>query len=407
MFQLIKNPHYDFMGKRRLWLTISAASVVIAVAILFVRGLNMGIEFTGGAEIQLKYAIEPDPGAVRAALDHAGFQKHVVSTISDKERKGENDVYIRIGIQQSGREEDLARRVVNSLRDAAGAVPSDKLDLNAADAASLKSLLEGNPDLTREAVASLADAIAQKRKEAAVIRSADDLASVPGMTPATLSFIKDRTVVGPFAVRGQSYVGPAIGKELVKKAFWAVFLSLGAILVYIGFRFQFYSGAAAVIALVHDTVVTLGLFSLFQFEMSLPVVAAFLTLIGYSVNDTVVCFDRIRENAKSRGTGDFLTLINDSVNQTLSRTIITSGLTWLVCVSLLLFGGETLRPFSFVMVVGIIVGTYSSVFVASPILLYWQRYLERRRKSRRPGTPAAAAASERKAKKVRTSPASR
>jgi preprotein translocase subunit SecF len=179
----------------------------------------------------------------------------------------------------------------------------------------------------------------------------------------------------------------------------AVVGSMIGMLVYIWIRFEFQWGLAAVIALIHDTIITLGLFSLFRFEMSLPVVAAFLTLVGYSVNDTVVIFDRIRENLRAKGgmVASLPELINTSMNQTLSRTILTSLLTWIVCVFLFALGGPALRDFSFVMVIGIIVGTYSSIYIASPFLVVWQEWLgERAKKKMGSEQPKAVA------KKVRT-----
>ncbi len=151
-------------------------------------------------------------------------------------------------------------------------------------------------------------------------------------------------------------------------------------LVYIAFRFEWIYGVAAVVAVFHDTIITIGLFSLFNKEISLTVVAALLTLVGYSMNDTIVVFDRIRENLKLMRRETLENLINISVNQTLSRTVLTSGLTLLTAMSLFLFGGQVLNGFSFALVVGIIVGTYSSVFIASPILIFWQNLLESRKK---------------------------
>lgn len=209
-------------------------------------------------------------------------------------------------------------------------------------------------------------------------------------------------------LRGQSYIGPVIGEEIVQKAMWAVVGSLAGMLIYIWIRFEFQWGVAAVIALVHDTIVTLGMFSLFDFEMSLPVVAAFLTLIGYSVNDTVVVFDRVRENIKARG-GELPTLrilINDSLNQTLSRTMLTSSLTWICCLSLFFLGGPALRDFSVVLVMGIVIGTYSSIYVASPVLVAWREWISRRSGADgKVGAPGPAPAAKPAARKVKTTKA--
>jgi preprotein translocase subunit SecF len=170
-------------------------------------------------------------------------------------------------------------------------------------------------------------------------------------------------------------------------------------LIYIAFRFEWIYGAAAVIACFHDTIITVGLFSLFNKEISLTVIAALLTLVGYSMNDTIVVFDRIRENLKVMRREKLETLINISVNQTLSRTVLTSGLTLLTALSLFLFGGQVLNGFSFALVMGIIFGTYSSVFIASPILIFWQNLIESKKKSPAAAAPVKEMAGPRKAVK--------
>jgi preprotein translocase subunit SecF len=286
--------------------------IVISLIIIGVKGIRKGIEFEGGAEVQLQYTAAPDVGGVRDALGKAGFAGSIVTTIGKPE---EHELYVRVPLVAGAKDQDLAPRVVAALKSAQGETA--------------------------------------------------------------------------FVVRSQSYIGPTIGKELVKKALGAVLGSMAGMLIYIWIRFEFQWGLAAVIALVHDTIITLGLFSLFGYEMSLPVVAAFLTLVGYSVNDTVVIFDRIRENLRAKGgtVTSLPDLINTSMNQTLSRTILTSLLTWIVCVFLFGLGGPALRDFSFVMVVGIIVGTYSSIYIASPFLVVWQEWLSARAKNKMPSEP--------------------
>jgi preprotein translocase subunit SecF len=176
-------------------------------------------------------------------------------------------------------------------------------------------------------------------------------------------------------------VGPQVGAELKKKAVLATLYALGGMLIYIAFRFEWIYGVGAVIAVFHDTLVTIGLFSLFNKEISMTVIAALLTLVGYSMNDTIVIFDRIRENLKLSRREPLDALINRSINQTLSRTIMTSGLTFLSVLALYLFGGPVLNAFSFALVVGIIVGTYSTIFIATPIVSFWHNFSEGRRKT--------------------------
>jgi preprotein translocase subunit SecF len=215
-----------------------------------------------------------------------------------------------------------------------------------------------------------------------------------------ITYVDENADIGPLALRSQSFIGPAVGRELIDKAVIAIVGSLVGMLIYIWIRFQLQWGLAAVAALAHDTLITLGLFSVFNQEMSLPVVAAFLTLVGYSVNDTVVVFDRIRENLAGARKASLVETVNLSINQTLSRTIITSGLTWIVVLGLFLFGGAALRPFSFVLTVGVVVGTYSSIFVAAPIVVAWQAFRDKQREAADARTRSESPA--RRAKKVRT-----
>ena len=202
--------------------------------------------------------------------------------------------------------------------------------------------------------------------------------------------LKQETVTGPYTIRGFDLVGPKVGKELQTQAFSATLLALLGMLVYVGFRFEFIYGLAAVIAVFHDTIITIGLFSLLDKEVSLTVIAALLTLVGFSMNDTIVVFDRIRENLPQMRREKFDTVVTLSINQTLSRTILTSGLTFLTALALWLFGGQVLNGFSFALVAGIIFGTYSSIFIAAPILIYCREWMEKRRKDG--GTPALAVA---------------
>ena len=313
MLQILHDTKIDFMGKRHIWVGISVVLTVLSLIVIPVKGIKKGIEFEGGAEVQLKYAAAPDIGAIRDLMGRSGFSGALVTTIG---KPGENGVYIRVPLVAGAKDEDIAPSVVKALRTAQG--------------------------------------------EAA------------------------------FTVGSQSYIGPAVGKELIRKAVWAIIGSNLGILAYLWFRFQFQWGLAAVVALVHDTIVTLGVFSFCGYEMSLPVVAAFLTLVGYSVNDTVVVFDRVRENlhAKVGSVSDLPAVINHSINQTLSRTILTSFLTWIVCLSVFVLGGPALRDFSFVMVVGVVIGTYSSIYIASPILVIWQTWLAERAKKAAPAAPS-------------------
>ena len=178
----------------------------------------------------------------------------------------------------------------------------------------------------------------------------------------------------PFEVRNVQVVGPTVGHQLEMQAVRATLLSLLGLLVYLWFRFQLIYGVAAVVAVFHDTLITVGFFALTNTEISLTVIAAILTLVGYSMNDTIVVFDRIRENLRLSRKETLPEVVNRSINQTLSRTVLTSGLTFLTVLSLFIFGGPVLRGFSFALVVGILIGTYSSIAIAAPMLVAWQEW---------------------------------
>jgi preprotein translocase subunit SecF len=185
----------------------------------------------------------------------------------------------------------------------------------------------------------------------------------------------------PFTVRNVQVVGPTVGKQLEKQAGLATLYSMLGMLIYLWFRFQLIYGVAAVVACFHDTLITVGAFALTGQEISLTVIAAILTLVGYSMNDTIVVFDRIRENLRMSRREPLPDLVNRSINQTLSRTVLTSGLTFLTVLSLYIFGGPVLKGFSFALVVGILIGTYSSIAVAAPMLVAWQEWRGQRGKA--------------------------
>ena len=367
MFQLLKTSKIDFMGLAKPAFTASAVACLVAVGILIFNGLNLGIEFAGGTELQLKFRDQPNLSEIRSTLAGADIPSAVVTTIGLPEQ---NEVYIKIASQEDRESStDLTKRVSSALR--AGTIQSGREDLNVVDGDALENLLGLAPGVTPDQAADLAQGIVDWRTDSSIINGIDDLSAVPGMTPEVLSYLGERTYAGSVVLRSQSYIGPAIGHELMRSALGAIIGSLIGMLAYIWWRFQLRWGFAAVVALAHDTLITLGLFSLFGKELSLPVVAAFLTLVGYSVNDTVVVLDRVRENLRLRAARGLRATVNLSINQTLSRTVITSGLTFVVVFGLLLFGGSALNSFAFVLTIGVVVGTYSSVCVAAPLLVMW------------------------------------
>jgi preprotein translocase subunit SecF len=279
-----------------------------------------------------------------------------------------------------GTEEGSRDRIVNALSRVFNQ-GRQGLDLNQASRDALTQfLVQADPDhvaaqgpaAARAHYDPIAEAIYKERQKNGLFTSTDRIAHTPGVSPAVAAALQQGAHLGSFAVLGTENVGPQVGKELSRQGFWAVILSLAAMLAYIGFRFEMRFGIGAIMASLHDVMVTLGLFTLLGYEFNLTTVAAFLTLIGYSVNDTVVIFDRIRENMRKSRRKPLIEVMNESINETLSRTIMTSGLTFLTVLSLFVLGGDVLKGFAFVMTVGIIVGTYSSIYVASPFALLWE-----------------------------------
>jgi preprotein translocase SecF subunit len=408
--EFFKHSDFDFLGKKWPFIILSLILTAAGLVSLAIKGgPRYGIDFRGGALITVSFANRPPVDKVRAAL--SGKLPVEVQEVS-----GKQEDIIGIDAREDNALQAARQTLISSLTAAFGQPANGKYNVNAGGADALAGQLRdplaaASVALSDQQLQTLAANIMEYRKEhSGLVKSLDDLASVPGVTPQILNVLKQHTYADSVAVVGVEQVGPKIGAELQHKAILAVLYALGGMLVYIAFRFEWIYGAAAVIAVFHDTIITIGLFSLFNKEITLTVVAALLTLVGYSMNDTIVTFDRIRENLKILRREELEPLINKSVNQTLSRTVLTSGLTLLTALALLFFGGQVLNGFAFALVCGIIVGTYSSVFVASPILIFWHNFLEGRKRSSRgavnprkgPSAPVAAAAKATVASKERT-----
>jgi len=341
-------------------------------------GPSYGIDFKGGALLYLRFNQEPPVQKIRSALE-----SKVQGEISVQQITGRQEVLVGTEIRDE-KELNANRQIIEDTLRATFGAAEGKLDLNNSASQQLadrlrEPLLQSGVALSEQELKDVTQSIESFRaSKGGLLKSLDELSGVPGVTPQILQAVKQQCALGPFTVLSADVVGPKIGKDLQRQAILATLYALGGMLVYIAFRFEWIYGVAAVIAVFHDTIITIGLFSIFNKEISLTVVAALLTLVGYSMNDTIVVFDRIRENLKLIRRERLENLINISVNQTLSRTVLTSGLTLLTALSLFLFGGQVLSGFSFALVVGIIVGTYSSIFIASPILVFWQNFLDSR-----------------------------
>lgn len=309
-FQLVpQNTHFDFLGRRRLFIAGSIAMVVAGIVATLVRGgPPIGIDFAGGTEVQLRFepGVETDESSLRDIAQEAGFLDATV---------------VRFG------EADASEFLIKFKAEPGSQRPANE-----------PAGLEANARVAR-----LESAIREK--------------------------------VGNFKEQRVEYVGAKVGADLRSDGLMAMLLAWAAILIYVAFRFSTLYAPGAVVALVHDVVITSGILVMFNVEFDLQVLAGLLAIIGYSLNDTIIIYDRIRENVAARTTEDLEQVLNLSVNQTLSRTVLTSALTMLAVLSLLLFGGEVIRPFTLTMLIGIVVGSYSSIFIAAPILLSLsQRY---------------------------------
>ncbi len=399
--ELLRDTNIDFMKYRRYWIIVSL--VLLAVGFYTIFGphkLNLGIDFAGGTQVTLGFRERPDVDRLRGLLEQAGMNDAQVQGFGPVE---ENQVIVKTAAAK-GSEEGSRGRIVAAL---SGAYNQGKagLDLNQTGTDALAQfLLRADPDRVApqgpEAAQShylgIAERITKERRENGLFPSWDRVGQVAGVSPGVVSALQKGAQLGEFSVLGVENVGPQVGEELRRQGFWAVVLSLLGMLAYIWFRFELRFGIGAVMASLHDVVVTLGLFTLLGFEFNLTTIAAFLTLIGYSVNDTVVIFDRVRENMRKTRRKPLLEMLNESLNQTLSRTIITGGLTFLSVLSLLILGGDVLRGFAFVMTVGIIVGMYSTIYIAGPFAILWEQLFGPSGKWRRAkAAPVAATAGSR------------
>ncbi len=385
--ELFRQTNIDFL--RYKWWAIGASWALILVGLftIFVqKGLRFGIDFSGGTAIALRFAQKPDIDHLRKLLDGAGLGEIGIQRYEEAEK---NEVLIRV--QQQAREgRDVAGDVLRVLRQGLQA-PTDpaRIDINTEGRATLAArLAAADPDHVAgrseinpgEYYGQAAERIIGRRSQLGLFRSPADVESVGGISAAVKVWFQTSTFAGPFVLLSAENVGPQVGADLQRKALLAVVWSTIGMLAYVAFRFRSLPfGVGAVVALVHDTLITVGLLALFGREFNLVVVAALLTLVGYSMNDTVVVYDRVRENQKTPKKEALESVINRSINQTLSRTILTSGATMLVVVALFFLGGEVLNTFALTLIIGIIVGTYSSIYVAAAIVVIWKDFKGRRK----------------------------
>jgi preprotein translocase subunit SecF len=395
--RLLRDTHIDFMKYRKFWITVSVVLMVVGViaivgAFFGFEPLNFGIDFVGGTQMTLRFRQRPQVDELRKLLEGAGLGDAQISSFGDR---GSNDVMIKTSVTK-GTEEGNRDRIVAALDRNFNQGQAGKPDLNRIDAAGIAQLLQQTdpdhvaaqgPEAARAHYEATAKALLQVRHKDGIFAGWDRVRGVPGVSPAVAAALEQSATLGDYGVLGTESVGPQIGRELRVRGFLAVAASMIGMLCYIWFRFELRFGIGAVMAGLHDILVTFGLFAAMRLEFNLTTIAAFLTLVGYSMNDTVVIFDRIRENMRKSRRRPLIEVMNESINQTLSRTFMTSGLTMLTCAALLVLGGDVLRGFAFVMTIGIIVGTYSSIYIASPFALLWEQLFGAQAKATKRGEP--------------------
>ncbi|MGA3125159.1 MAG: protein translocase subunit SecF [Candidatus Korobacteraceae bacterium] len=391
--ELFRSTNIDFLGKKWFFLALSLIFSVAGIAsMLFWHHIPLGVDFRGGTIVDIKFTQAPNVNAIRAELDRAGLRN---ARIQADTRPGTNELLISLDIRETSEQalDQGKENIIKALQ--AGADPG-KIDLNNIGYTSLQDyLLKADPlHLGTDAPAQygqIARAIVDFRDKThgGVLNSVADASSVA--PPPVVQALQQDFYTSNFGVRNVDIVGPQVGSQLRQRAMLATLYSLLGMLIYLWFRFELIYGVAAVVACFHDTLITVGAFSLLNTEISLTVIAAILTLVGYSMNDTIVVFDRIRENIKLLRKDSLTEIVNKSINQTLSRTVLTSGLTFLTVLALFLFGGEVLHGFSLALVIGIIIGTYSSIFIAAPMLVAYQQW---RGKKSVPGAAASSSNNE-------------
>jgi preprotein translocase subunit SecF len=455
MIEVFKNTNYDFLGKKWLAIGLSVLLLLVGGASVAWRALdgnpythpfNMGVDFAGGTIVTVKFKDTPDLGRLRSAIEQQGVPgpQIVLQPVGGQIGQApKNEVLVRLPNlvqveQRAGQSETAARsesdvdvgkqkvrKALDSFNDASS---QGKVDLNAVGRDEVKSKLSQANPLTLSAgeadakYAEIANRIISYRDQerGGLIGSVDEAKNLGGVPPQIGDALAQNFFTGAAAIKGADAVSPQVGADLRNRAVYVTLLACLGMLVYITFRFKSFGfGLGAVIAVFHDVIITLGIFSLTQWEINLTVIAALLTLVGFSMNDTIVIFDRVRELRRLQRRDSLEKITNDAVNQTLSRTVITNGTTFLSVLALVLFGGEVLKSFSWALLIGVIVGTYSTVYIASPVMLWW----EGRRKASPAGVsaPSGAAAADigarpaqavasagrKKGKKGRTAPASR
>ncbi|MBL8191239.1 MAG: protein translocase subunit SecF [Acidobacteria bacterium] len=404
MIEIFKHANYDFLGKKMVFIGLSWLLILVGLGSVLFRAFdgkdhtapfNLGVDFAGGTLATVKFKTAPDPNTLRLALEKQGIEgpKIIIQPVTDEIGQApKNEILVRLPNlvqveRQQGQSETAAKalsdadigkqKILAALATFNDASTQGKVDINTIGSDNLKSELIGKAKLDPQSAEEAARAIIDYREKtrSGLIADLSEVKNINGVPPQIGESIEKEFFAGAASVKSAEAVSPQVGADLRNSAIVVTLVSCIAMLVFVAFRFKSWGfGIGAVIAVVHDVLITLGIFSIMQWEINLTVVAALLTLVGYSMNDTIVIFDRVREMMKTKRREGLEKLSNDAINQTLSRTIITSGLTFLTVCAMLVFGGEVLRSFSWCLFIGILIGTYSSIYIASPFMLWWESW---------------------------------
>ncbi len=377
-FEII--PHgtkINFMKVAPTFLVLSMISLLISVGLLSTKGLNYGVDFKGGTEVHVRFNEKPTVGKLREALSPIGLKEAMVQEIGEE---GSGEFLIRVetvDLNLATHKPELEKAAMKAGGKDAGKArirfSEDRIYVSYASSIDENKLKEEInalqlPDLEVDSASRFGRATDHEY-----------LVQFAGISTRIIETFHEKFGRTAFEVLQTDQVGPKVGKELRMQAVGAVIIAIIFILIYIWFRFEFEFAPGAIIALIHDAVVILGVFSFLGLQFDLSIVAAVLTIVGYSINDTIVLYDRVRENVKKSKEANFIGTINDSVNQTLSRTILTSGTALIASVALMLLGGPITYNFALAFTIGIVAGTYSSVLIASPVTIYVRKYLQKKR----------------------------
>jgi preprotein translocase subunit SecF len=374
--QIFKKPDFNFM-KYKLF-AFGLSGIIIIGGIINItkgKGLSEGIDFAGGSLVRVMLKNEIPIDEVRRLLSKIGLEKSRIQEIGASKRE-----YLIRSMQTSEKSQEeeieaheiIGNKVIEALRlqEDKAALEKGLKDLNTIGERELTLILEA---VFPEEASAIAQNILSSRISEGIIRDYAQLQQERGISREIIDTLEGKTFLGSLAVLSKETVGPQVGHDLRKKATQAVIWALIGMLIYIGVRFKLAYGVAAILTLAHDVLITLSIFSLTNREINLPVIAAMLTIVGYSLNDTIVIFVRVRDNLRILRKHDFERILDTSINQTLSRTVITSGTTFLTVLALFLFGGEVINDFAFTMIIGVVTGTYSSIYQSCPLLHYWNK----------------------------------